>query len=269
MQKYIKSVEYDDEESKRLGRLFRDGNRQAGLDLLKLHLPLAYSIAARYANVDAEKENTRQNACIGLWKGIIHYDPEMDNTFSTYAVYWIRQQILRGLRQDGPVSIPQDIRTRLNAVNRYKKSFISQHGREPTNEEAAAYFGHSNDDFSRLLSYGRAVTQAGHISFDNPEQLNLVRDSDDGRSAGYSEARSIAKRVLKSGVLLYIFSEKERIVLSARYGLFGHETMTYREIAKKYGYSQTKAMNIERVALRKLREHIVRLAPNREEQRSC
>jgi RNA polymerase sigma factor (sigma-70 family) len=262
-----KSQGFDDE-SRRLGRLFHNGNRQAGLDLLNLHLPLAYSIAERYSNMNPDKDSTRQNACAGLWTAITLYDPERINAFSTYAGWWIRHHIHYGLRGQGPVRVPPYVRTTVNAVNHFIRSFYNRRGVKPSGAEIAAEFGITEDDLISLHSCEKSMSHAGHVALDDPGQRLKTDDSDNSLNARYSEARGIARRVLKNGILLFVISEKERIILSARYGLFGHEILTYREIAKMYGFSRSKALNIERIALRKLREHIVRSSSKREEQRS-
>lgn len=265
MLREARTQEYADE-SRRLGKLFRDGDRQAGLDLLNLHLPLAYSIAERYSCVDTDRDNTRQNARIGLWVAITRYDPERKNSFSAYAGYWIRNYIIRGLRARGPVRIPNDTRTALNEVNRFRKSYRLRLGTEPSQKTISNELNMSIGELETLQFAERSMSQIGHASLDDPEHRQSHNYSDDWATSRYLEGRALARRILKSSAVLLVLTQTERAVLIARYGLCGQEEIPYRKMGAVYGCSRTAIQHIERMALHKLREHIKRAARNGEEQ---
>lgn len=259
------SREYDDE-SRRLGRLFRSGNRQAGLDLLNLHLPLAYYIAERYAKVDSDRDNTRQNARIGLWTAITHYDPDRKNSFSTYAVYWIRHCIISELRTHGPVHVPPYVVTTFNEIHRFVKRYRLKFGTGPSQKTIAKKFSMSVDELEALQFAERSMSHLGHISLDDPARHQSLDDSDNCTLSAYFVGRALALRILSRHAALFILTKTERRILIARYGLFGQEEIPYRQMGKFYGCSRTSIQHIERMALHKLREHLKRTSPNGEEQ---
>lgn len=136
-----------------LGRAVRAGDEAAGQTLIRANLRLVVAIAKRYRAAGVPLLDLVQEGNLGLIEAVDAYDPDRGFAFRTYAMWWIRQAIAKGLRENGPgigsASLPADpLETSLQAS---WDAFVGRHHRQPTLSELATDLGLSEARVAELL----------------------------------------------------------------------------------------------------------------------
>ncbi len=141
------------DEEVELGRAARAGDEAAGQTLIRANLRLVVAIAKRYRAAGVPLLDLVQEGNLGLIEAVDAYDPDRGFAFRTYAMWWIRQAITKGLRENGPgigsASLPADpLETSLQTS---WDAFVAQHHRQPTLGELAADLRISEARVAELL----------------------------------------------------------------------------------------------------------------------
>lgn len=190
---------------------------------------------------------------IGLVKSVDQFDPTRDVKFETYAIALIRGAILEMLRDEDWV--PRSIREKLKALDRALMILETQNGQPPTSREVAEYLGISDQEVEELMvRMGRTnvyslddilVTGEGddHIHF-----MELIVD-EDANPAGEAEGKEI-RRILTAGVDK--LPDRERLVVA----LYYFEGLTFKEIGKVLGVSESRVYQLHTQAMNRLRVHM-------------
>jgi RNA polymerase nonessential primary-like sigma factor len=221
-----------------LGELVRDG-RRAKDHLLKANLRLVVSLA---------KGN------LGLIRAVEKFDYTKGFKFSTYATWWIRQAITRGMADQGrTIRLPVHLVEQVNKLARIKRDLHQTLGREATNEELAKESGLSVDKVVDLLDHARDP-----VSLDMP--VGTEEDAPLGDFIEDSDATDAESAVI-SGLLqddlrrvLATLEPREQAVIRLRYGLEDGQPRTLDQIGKRFGLSRERVRQIEREVMSKLRQ---------------
>jgi RNA polymerase sigma factor for flagellar operon FliA len=200
-----------------------------------------------------DREDLIGSGVIGLVKSVDQFDPTRDVKFETYAIALIRGAILEMLRDEDWV--PRSIREKLKALDRAVLHLERKNGTPPTSREVAEYMVISEQEVDELLvRMGRTnvyslddilSTSDGddHIHF-----VELIVD-EDANPAGETEGREI-RRILTSGVDK--LPERERLVVA----LYYFEGLTFKEIGKVLGVSESRVYQLHTQAMNRLRNHM-------------
>ena len=233
-------------------RLRRDGDR-ARDEMIQANLRLVVSMARRYRWTGIPLLDLIQEGNIGLMRGVGKYDWRKGFKFSTYATWWIRQAIQRGVADRGRViRLPVHIHDLLLRVGRTRVELKSQLGREPTDEEVAR---------SAWLPVDRVQELRGVASHVLSLQTPVGEDGDatlgefvPDESAGlrYDEVLAGIGRDEMMKVLTTL-NDRERRIIALRFGLTGEEPMTLEEVGKLFGLTRERIRQLEAKALAKLR----------------
>jgi RNA polymerase sigma-B factor len=225
------------------------GDATARDRLAERYLPLAHSLARRYARTSEPLEDLGQVACVGLVAAIDRFDPSRGTTFSTFAVPTILGELRRHFRdRTWSVRVPRDLREAAGVIEQTRAELESQLGRSPSATEVAEAAGRTVE----LVVAAREAALAYRCdSLDRP-----LRPDDADGAATLADRLGSCDAALgraEDGVLIdqlasASLSPRDQLVLRLRF----EQDLLQREIAERVGVSQMQVSRILRDALRRL-----------------
>jgi RNA polymerase primary sigma factor len=243
-------------------QLIELGDNEARDKLTEANLRLVVSIAKKYIGRGMPFLDLIQEGNTGLMRAVMRFDYRRGYKFSTYAIWWIRQAVIRALAdQSRTVRIPVPMVEVINARVRISRLLLQELGREPNDEEIAEEMGVTATRVREVVRISREPLSLNSPigEEDDAELGDLVEDK---QAIAPAEAASLT--LLRSEVknALDLLTPRERRVLQLRFGLVDAREMTLEEVGKRYGVTRERIRQIETRALRKLRHtsHIERLA---------
>ena len=239
-----------DEETE-LAMRIKEGDTQALNSLVNANLRFVVSVAKQYQNRGLDLTDLISEGNIGLIKAAQKFDPTRGFKFISYAVWWIRQQILNGISQDShTIRLPMNQIGLQIKASKKKQLFVQDHEREPTDEELAAIM---ETDISRIseinLSGNSTVSLSKPLGDDDSQTLeDVVADT---------QAPQVDSKLLKESLLkdleeaLQVLGERERQIISSSFGI-GCPAMTLEEIGENMDLTRERVRQIRSRALRTL-----------------
>ena len=236
----------------------RRGNAEARQALISANLRLVVFVAKKFANRGLSLGDLIEEGNLGLIRAAEKFKPSKGFRFSTYATWWIRQSIQRGLANHAStVRLPVHIAEAASRMAKAREKLATRLGREPFEAELADALKVAP---ARLREWERAMRQSLSLDAamdgeaDGRRFVDLLAD-EEAASPDDTVWRELEGRALRR--LMLSLSPKERGVLEARYGLGGEEPQTLEQTGERFKLTRERIRQIEAHALRKLR-HILR-----------
>lgn len=227
---------------------------EARNELTRHNLKLVVRFAKDFRNLGVPFTDLIQEANLGLLRAVELFDPERGLRFSTYAVWWIRQSLIRGIqKQARTVRLPSHVSDRVSQMGRVSDRLVSRLGRNPTASELGHETGLAPDRVDELRPLRKtpvSLDQAAHP--DGTRALHEVLA--DPRAASEVDLVDSARDGDAVAAILGQLDANERAVIGRRFGLSGEEGVTLTQLAQDMGITTTRVRRIEEQALEKLRD---------------
>lgn len=222
--------------------------RRAKERMVSANLRLVVSVAKRYINRSMELEDVIQEGNLGLIKAVDRYDPTRGYKFSTYAFWWIRESISRGIANHGrTIRLPVHMLEMLNKLRKSQQNLFQSLGRQPNLEELAEDTGYKLLDVREALFRAHPpVSLNASVSLDGGDQLLI----DQLPSEGDSPEDFATQELLKEDVekILKLLNADQQRVLKLRHGLEAEAPLPLSAVARSMGITRDTARGIERRA---------------------
>ncbi len=249
----IKKVErLTAEDEVKLARRAKRGDQEARHRMIHANLPLVINMAKKYSYLGMPLIDLIEEGNIGLMRAMTKFNPSKGYRFSTYAAWWIRQYITRAIaNQARVVRVPVYMNEMMNKWRRVTERLAHKFGRRPSDREIAKEMGVSlakvkeiSDLSTRTSSLDRAVVEESATEF-----VDLLEDA-----TAHTAADELVKLFHHEKVaeLLSLMSDRERQILSMRFGFMEGVTHSLSEVAEKFSISRERVRQIEEAALGKL-----------------
>lgn len=261
LQMYLKDIGkvklLSSKEEKSLGKQIKEGKPNqaevAKRKLVQANLRLVVSIAKKYIGQGVLFMDLVQEGSLGLIKAAEKFDYSKNFKFSTYATWWIKQTIIRAISNSSrTIRIPVHM---ADKIRRYKKIFTLlsfELGREPSDEEIAKRM---DLPVKKLSAIKKAIIKEP-ISLETPVTDDLsIGDYVEDKSYRSPEIQT-KNNALKGSIneLLSTLNEREKQIISCRFGINGEIPKTLEQLGSIMGYSKERIRQLEEGALLKIRE---------------
>lgn len=243
------------EEEVSLAKRSREGDKSARDSLIKANMKFVAKIANQYKGCGVEYEDLLSEGYIGLMKAAEHFDEQKGYHFISYAVWWIRQRMLKFILDSSrmirlPVNKEAEIR-KLNAAMK-EISLDDAKSEDEIVHAVAEKCGMEEARVSNLMNISKSVLSLDSCTGESGDRASEAADM----SGEHSPEKSAMNAVLNSEIKDVISSlgdAKASYVLDMRYGLSGQGEWTLKDLSEKMNLSRERVRQIEQGALRKLR----------------
>tara|TARA_R110002049_G_scaffold53223_37_gene149096 strand:- start:2964 stop:4034 length:1071 start_codon:yes stop_codon:yes gene_type:complete len=256
-QLYLNEIGYSPllsaDEEKHFARQARSGDEAGRKRMIESNLRLVVKISRRYINRGLTLLDLIEEGNLGLIRAVEKFDPDLGFRFSTYATWWIRQTIERAImNQTRTIRLPIHVVKELNIYLRAARELTQKLDHEPAPEEIADLLDRPVADVKRMLGLNERV-----VSMDVP----VGPDSDSSMADMIADTQVVDPSLvlqdtdIKDNIALWLeeLSEKQREVVSRRFGLRGYESSTLEEVGREIGLTRERVRQIQVEALKRLR----------------
>jgi RNA polymerase nonessential primary-like sigma factor len=237
-----------------LGRKIAKGDDDARCLMIESNLRLVVKIARRYTNRGLPLLDLIEEGNLGLIHAVGKFDPERGFRFSTYATWWIRQNIERAImNQTRTIRLPIHVIKEINTYLRVARRLSQKLDREAGAEEIAAVLEKPQADVERMLGLNERIASVDKPMAPDGERSLLDSIPDEAMREPSAQLHAAELRLVVARWLGQL-TEKQRQVVQRRFGLNGHERATLEDVGQQIGVTRERVRQIQMDALKRLRQ---------------
>ena len=236
-----------------LAAKIKKGDAKAREQMINANLRFVVVIAREYANLGLPLLDLISEGNMGLTKAVERFDPGKGAKLSTYAMWWIKQSIKRALANDSKtIRLPVHLGDKLAKMRRVALQMSDELGREPTDDELGEELGIASEKVGRLKSVGlRPASLDAAIGEDESGEFgDMIGDADAPTPFESLRDKNLRNEI---GNLLEALNDREKKIISQRFGLGGGQPKTLDTVGKDMGVTRERIRQLQNVALAKLR----------------
>lgn len=237
-------------------RLVQQGDQKARAKMIESNLRLVVKIARRYYNRGMEFLDLIEEGNLGLLRAVEKFDPERGFRFSTYATWWIRQAMERAImNQSRTIRLPIHVVRELNTYLAAARQLMKTQNHEPSYQDIADALDRPVEDVKNMLELNEHVVSLDSIvGSENSSGRPLVDVIADKNKSDPVDLLSDEHTAMHLEECLQALPDKQREVLSRRFGLGGYDRETLEEVGRAIGLTRERVRQIQMSALKALRE---------------
>jgi RNA polymerase primary sigma factor len=244
------------EQEKMLARRIAEGCSESRDHLVRANLRLVVNLARSSVGKGLALEDLIEEGNLGLLRAVESYDPEMNTRFSTYASYWIKQSIKRGLVNTAKtVRVPAYMVEMVSQWRRAVNKLTDELGRPPTQDEVATMLGVSKKKLGVIKKALRVYNAAPQTDSASGDWL-FGEALPDERASPPDITLETTDDLSQVVELLAKMDGREAAILRMRFGLDGSEPMTLKDVGDLLGLTRERVRQLECEALLKLRDQL-------------
>lgn len=257
-QLYLNDLDKSDlltaEEEIHFGRLVQQGDQPARQRMIESNLRLVVKISRRYMNRGLPMLDLIEEGNLGLIRAVEKFDPEKGFRFSTYATWWIRQTIEREImNQTRTIRLPIHIIKEMNIYLKKARELSQELDREASAEEVAEVTGKPVEVIEKMFNMHTENVSSLDVavSKDSDQQLlDTVVDQGVKEPTDILQSEEVRENLTE---WLELLSDKQREVISRRFGVRGYHPSTLEQVATEMGVTRERVRQIQMNALKSLR----------------
>ena len=237
-----------------LAARIRAGDDAARDRMIRANLRLVVKIAKDYEGMGLPLLDMINEGNIGLMRAVERFDPSKGAKLSTYAAWWIKQSVKRGLANQGKtIRLPVHLVDRVAKIRRTALRLLEELGREPTEAEIGEVLGMTAERVGELItaSYRPASLDAPLGDEGDTQLQDVVRD--ENAQTAYEDYEQQTRHALLLELVGQL-DERELTIVRYRFGLDGGSERTLEEVGERFGVTRERIRQIQNVALGKLRK---------------
>lgn len=244
------------EEEKELGKLILEGDKNALNKMVESNLRLVVSVAHKYQNNGVGFLDLIQEGNLGLMHAAEKFDYRKGYKFSTYATTWIKQYVQRAVAVHGrTIRVPVHVYEQTKTIQRAARSLSQDLKREPTIAEIAQVVDLSEEKIEECLFHSKNIYSLDKPLTNDTDDILLDTVSNEFAVSGEEIVRGEATRQSVIEILNSL-DEREKNIIIMRYGFDNGQAKTLEEIGAIIGLTRERVRQLEKLALRKLRQPV-------------